>query len=70
MAIIAIALYRLYALTETCEFQTGILQRAFVKLCPLEKSYVGILSEQALLEVIQTEGQLVLRPMLCSKSIH
>jgi hypothetical protein len=70
LSMVALALYRLYDLANTREFQKGILERAFVKLYPREESALDFLSEVDLLEVMQTESFLLLRPTACLDNIH
>lgn len=70
IAIIALALYRLYELTRANEFQYGILERAFVYLFPLKVSYVGFLTQSALLEAMKTEAQLFVEPLVHKDNIH
>lgn len=70
IAMVALALYRLYELAQAQEFQKGILERAFLELYPLKKNDIEVLTEAALLEAMQTEGQLVLRPITYSHLVH
>jgi hypothetical protein len=70
IAVIALALYRLYYLTKASEFQYGILERAFFYLYPLEIRYEGFLTESALLEAIKIESQIFVKPLVHTDTIH